>query len=56
MWRWKPLSCRLSDFRPLANSRDTVDILLEKLGNAKIAHIGDSIALEHYLSLEVRCL
>lgn len=54
LWQWKPSTCRFFDFRPLVNPQDSIDALLQKLGKAKIALVGDSIVLEQYLSLEVR--
>ncbi|BDA42957.1 probable protein trichome birefringence-like 10 [Coccomyxa sp. Obi] len=52
LWRWRPNSCSLFDFRPMSSERHTLGALLKKLGPRKIILVGDSLTLEQYLSLE----
>ena len=54
LWRWRPHSCRLFDFRSISSQRHTLGALLRKLGPRKIILVGDSLTLEQYLSIEVR--
>ena len=53
LWRWKPHTCRLYDPRPVGLQSDSVPTLLNKLGDARIVFVGDSIVTEQYFSLEV---
>ncbi|CAL8467406.1 g6944 [Coccomyxa elongata] len=52
LWRWRPKSCSLFDFRRISSQQHTLGALLGKLGKRKIVLVGDSISLEQYLSLE----
>lgn len=54
LWRWRPHSCSLFDFRPISSQRHTLGALLRKLGPRKVILVGDSLILEQYISLEVR--
>ena len=53
LWRWRPHTCDLYDFRPVGSRSYSLYALLEKLGPANIVFAGDSIAAEQYMSLEV---
>ncbi len=52
LWRWRPRSCRLYDFREGLGENDA-KALLAKLGDSRLVLIGDSMAEEQFISLQV---